>query len=460
MTAERHSVLEHTADALRTSPLLRLVAMGALTLLLLLPIEWISALITERMLRRAEAIAEVSGKWGRTQTVLGPVLSVPYEHRWVEQRAKGPSITKSEKRLLTMIPQRLDVRARIQSEERSRGIFTVPVYRVALDINGTFDAPKSADLGIEADLIDWQRATLAIGVSDVRTIHSRGVTWNGAEQAFQPGPGPVDIESGIHAAIASPFVTAQPTFTLQLDINGSSGLYFTPAGQETSVAATSNWPSPSFQGSWLPNTRSVGADGFESTWQIPLLGRNQTAAWTETSKPIRDMENKYFGVELVTPVDAHRMTERSVKYARLFIVLTFATIWLIEVLSGVRVHPIQYLMVGCALCTFYLLELSLSEQIGFARAYLMAAGAVALLIAAYATAVLHGRQRAAIVAATVGSLYGYLYVVLTNEDYALLLGSLVLFAALAITMLTTRRIDWYRRVEALKPQHETQPASS
>lgn len=459
MADARPSVVEQIANALRTSPLLRLVAMGALTLFLLMPIEWISVLIAERMVRRSDAIMEVSGKWGRTQTLVGPLLSVPYEHRWVEQRPRGQSITKSEKRLLTMIPHRLDIRARIQGEERSRGIFAVPVYRVALEISGTFDAPDPKDLGIEPTLIDWKRSTLAIGVSDVRAIQSRGVTWNGTEQAFQPGAGSVDIETGIHAAIDGPFATAQPAFTLQLDINGSSGLYFTPAGQETSVAATSNWPSPSFQGNWLPSTRSIGANGFEATWQIPFLGRNQTAAWTETSKPLRDLEKTNFGVDLIAPVDAHRMTERSVKYARLFIVLTFATIWLIEVLSGVRVHPIQYLMVGGALCTFYLLELSLSEQIGFARAYLMAAGAVAVLIALYTAAVLHGRQRAAIVAGTVGSLYGYLYVVLTNEDYALLLGSLVLFAALAITMLATRRIDWYRRMEHLEPQGETQPAS-
>jgi inner membrane protein len=137
------------------------------------------------------------------------------------------------------------------------------------------------------------------------------------------------------------------------------------------------------------------------------------------------------------------MAERSVKYAFLFIVLTFTAVWLMEVLAGVRVHAIQYLLLGAALCLFYLLELSLAEHIGFAAAYALASVAVVAMIGSYGLAILGTRRRALLVACGVAALYGYLYVLLANEDYALLLGSVGLFAALGAVMYATRRVDWY-----------------
>lgn len=456
MTGAHPNVLHHTADALRASPLLRLVAMAGLTLLLLLPIEWISSLVTERTMRQGEAVKDVAEKWGGSQMLNGPFLSVPYERRWMVVQNEQSM----EKRVLTIMPTRSQVRARAETEERARGIFSVPVYRLTIEVNGSFDAPDLAALDIDPELVDWKSAVLTVGLCDTRMIQSRGVQWNGRDLTFQPGAGLSHLGSGIHARVADPFADPSPTFSLKLSANGSNALHFRPVGRELTVAVASNWQSPSFQGDWLPVRHTIDARGFEAAWEIPFLGRNEPAAWTSlASKLQREGKTTSFGVDLITPVDAYRMSERSVKYARLFIVLTFATIWLIEVLSGMRVHPIQYLMVGCALCTFYLLELSLAEQIGFASAYALASVAVALLIAVYATAVLHGRQRAAVVTGTIVSLYGYLYVVLTNEDYALLLGSLILFGALAVIMLATRRIDWYGQASPLDPQPQSgQPA--
>jgi inner membrane protein len=187
----------------------------------------------------------------------------------------------------------------------------------------------------------------------------------------------------------------------------------------------------------------VSATDFQAKWSIPFLGRNYPQAWTAEAKMSEAIDGSRFGVELVQPVDHYRMAERSVKYAFLFILLPFAVVWLIEVLVGVRVHPIQYLMLGGALCLFYLLELSLSEHIGFPLAYAMASISIIALVGAYSAAVLHRKRLASLLAAGVALLYAYLYILLMNEDYALLIGSLGLFAILAAVMYATRRVNWY-----------------
>ena len=220
-------------------------------------------------------------------------------------------------------------------------------------------------------------------------------------------------------------------------------MYFAPFGQNTSVELKSNYPHPSFQGNWLPVERTVSKEGFEASWSIPFLGRSFPQAWTSTGEMRQAVHDSRFGVEFLNPVDHYRMAERSVKYASLFILLTFATLWLFEVRAGVRVHPIQFLMLGGALCLFYLLLLSLSEHLAFALAYGLASIAVIGMVAAYGIVVLRGIGRALAVATGVALLYGYLYVLLVNEDYALLIGSIGLFLILGLIMFATRRIDWY-----------------
>lgn len=444
MTVQMESMRERVGLGSAERPLLRLAMVGSMMLVFLIPISWIGDLVGERMARRSEAEAEVWGKWGGRQRIVGPALTVPYVHRWTERSADGKEIVRTVDRHLTILPNELRLQARIDAEERYRGIFSVPVYKVVLDVTGEFAAPDLAALQIEPELVDWQRSELAVGIADARAIQNRAVAiWNDAERAFQPGPGRLDTSGGIHAPVGPPFAGPRATFAFALELNGSGGLYFTASGQQTIATVLSNWPAPSFQGSWLPAERSGDDDGFRATWRIPFLARNQPSMWTTESSGLAKLEEAEFGVDLKTPVDAHRMAHRSVKYARLFIAMTFGTIWLIEVLAGVRVHPIQYLLIGGALCTFYLLELSLSEQTGFGTAYLIASLCVAGLISSYSGVVLKGWWRALGVATTIAALYAYLYVLLTNEDYALLFGSIGVFAAIAVAMLATRSIDWY-----------------
>jgi inner membrane protein len=437
--------IEKLVSSIRSSQMLRLFFLGLLALLLQIPIAMIGGLVAERQARRQDAVSEVSSKWGDVQTIIGPALVVPYAHRWTETSASGLQITRTETRNAIFLPQQLRVRGSIDSELRHRGIFAVPVYKVGLTLEGEFTRPSFAELGLEPAAVAWDRAQLAIGISDARAIqHETAVTWNGKPVSFLPGSGAfTDGGTGIHAVVGLADGVQRAQFSFALSLNGSLGVYLTPFGQNTTVELQSNYGHPSFQGNWLPVERSVSDAAFRAKWYIPFLGRNYPQAWKAEAGMRKEIDGSRFGVELVNPVDHYRMAERSIKYAGLFILLTFATLWLIEVLASVRVHPIQYLMLGGALCLFYLLELSLSEHLGFPLAYTVASVAVVGMVAGYSVVVLHYIRRALFVVAAVSLLYAYLYILLMNEDYSLLIGSVGLFLILAAIMYTTRRVDWY-----------------
>ncbi|HUG41308.1 MAG TPA: cell envelope integrity protein CreD, partial [Longimicrobiales bacterium] len=451
--------IQRGAATLRASQTLRLVVVVVLVLVLLIPVAMIGGLVQERQERRATAVAEVSSSWGNAQAITGPALVVPYTHRWTERttggQGEGQAVTRTAERTAVFLPERLEVRGRIESETLNRGIFSIPVYRLRATIEGEFARPRFTELGeLGADVaaVSWDRARLAVGISDARAIQEEtAVTWNGGRVAFLPGTaGLEDLGGGIQAAV--PVGEGEDddderfAFSFPLALNGSGSLQVAPFGQNTVVELESDFPSPSFQGTWLPTERTVSDDGFRARWSIPFLGRNYPQAWTAGTAGrdmVRAIEASRFGVELVSGVDHYRMAERSVKYAAMFILLTFAAVWLVEVLAGVRVHPIQYLLLGAALCVFYLLELSLSEHLGFPVAYALASVAIVGMVASYSRVVLRRTGRAAVVGGGVALLYGYLYTLLMNEDYALLIGSVGLFLILGAVMFATRRVDWF-----------------
>src|SRR5436190_20645194 len=386
------------ARVFRESATLRLLGVGLLVLLLQVPIFMIGGLVSERQARRAAAIADVSSKWGTSQTVIGPALALPYTARVVETAASGLQIPRTEMRTAIVLPSTLHVRGTLDAENRTRGIFSIPVYRLKATIEGEFARIAPSDLGVAASDVAWDRAHLVVGVTDVRAIQEQTVlTWNGRSVRFDPGVGRfVDAQTGLHADVPVDDATGRFAFSFPLSLNGSVSLEMVPFAEETTVEIASNSPHPNFHGAWLPAQRTVSAGGFTAKWTIPFLGRNYPQAWTTVN--MRDTILKSaFGVELTDPVDYYRMADRSVKYAALFILLTFASVWLIEVLSDVRIHPIQYLLLGAALCVFYLLELSLAEHLGFALAYAIAATSVLGLVSAYSVAILRTAPRAAMV---------------------------------------------------------------
>ena len=226
-----------------------------------------------------------------------------------------------------------------------------------------------------------------------------------------------------------------------MHLNGSVQLSFAPLGSNTEVNLRGDWADPSFQGNWLPGSRQVSEEGFTSSWNIPYLGRGYPQRWRGVDHDEAIVASQ-FGVDLLSPVDVRRQTERSLKYQMLFLGLTFLTVWLFEILTGMRLHLIQYGLIGTALCLFYLLELSLGEHLGFAAAYVIAAAAVIMLVAAYAWAAMGSAQSGMVVGGVVMGLYGFLYVLLMLEEYSLLVGSVGLFLILAAIMYLTRNVDW------------------
>ena len=429
---------------LRRSQLLRVFLIGLFVLLLQIPITMIGGLIEGRRSTRDEAVLEVTRTWGRGQTVVGPALAVTYE-RQVKEEGLEKNKAARVAGYVVFLPDILRIEARVETEVRHRGIFKVPVYRMTATLAGQFAALSLGKWGLAPEEIRWERAQVWLGISDPRAIRNQAtLSWDGRPIAFLPGTGQFGGRMpGIHAPLNGAASRTGGTFSIPLTINGSSVVAFSPLGGETTVHLTSNWPDPSFQGNWLPTHYDVTASGFKAEWSVPALGHNYPQSWVSDA-PVdkKVLDASTIGVSLLTPIDPYRMAERSVKYEILFLLFTFLSLWMFEILTRCKIQSLQYLLVGSAMCLFYLLELSLAEHLGFAVAYLLASVAVVGLITYYCTAVLGRTGRATVIGLVVAGLYGFLYVLLRNQDYALLVGSIGLFVVLAVVMALTRRIEW------------------
>jgi inner membrane protein len=279
------------------------------------------------------------------------------------------------------------------------------------------------------------------------------MTWNEDTYVAEPGIESTDVvSSGI---TISPIIETGEaySFSFDLNLNGSTGLLFSPVGEETSVQIESNWSNPSFAGGFLPSQREVDADGFRSEWNVLHLNRNFPQQWKGANK---EVASTTFGVDLLLPVDEYQKTMRTAKYAIMFIGLTFLTFFMIELLSVNSIHPVQYLLIGFALLIFYTLLLSISEYVVFGLAYLIASVAIISLITIYSYTVLSDSSKTGVVFGILSLLYGYLYILLQLQDVALLMGSIGLFLVLACVMYLTRNIDWFE-IMASSDQPQSAP---
>lgn len=433
---------------IRKSVLFKMIVTGLLILGLWIPLLMVRGLSYERQQRRDEVVSQVSATWGRAQVLGGPVLTVPYQVHGKDEKGKVSTWTQ----LAHFLPETLKIDGRLMPERRRRGIFEVAVYRADLHTTGTFQRPSFTEWRIPPQDILWDQAWLSIGVPDMRGI-KRGVrlVWGRKVLQLSPGGGISGLWStGLRVPISGLGRDAEKqayAFAFDLSLNGSQQMKFLPFGKETAVTLRSSWPDPSFSGSFLPDRRQVGPKGFEASWSVPYFGRSYPQQWLEAQRervvPEHAVGESAFGVDLYLPVDVYQKTERSVKYGMLFLVLTFLAFFLFEVFSPVSLHPMHYLLVGSALCLFYLLLLSISEHIPFGASYAIASAGIVALISGYSLTILRGSRRALTMSGMLVLLYGYLYVLLQAEDYALLLGSLGLFVILALVMYLTRRVDWY-----------------
>jgi inner membrane protein len=438
--------LEH----MRSSVTGKVLFIGVLTLALLIPMGMIQGLINERTYLYETARADIANGWGEAQTVGAPILIVPFQHTrlsYTQPQYTQPVTVTDE---LYLLPKELEFGATAEPEERRRGIYKVPVYTARLHVAGTFNPPQID--GEHQDLeILWNQAELALPLSDARSIKDPVRLQVGAATAeFQPGGervagfGPQLVAR--YADLGLGALGAPQAFSFDLVLGGTGTLRFLPLGDATRASITSTWPSPSFGGAYLPESPpSVDDAGFAARWRMLALGRGYPSTWLR-SGPLPQPQRvaaSAFGVDLITPVGIHESSMRAAKYAVLFIGLTFVAYFLFELFADLRVHTLQYLLIGFANCVFYLLLLALAEHIGFAPAYLASAIASTALISMYSAAALRSLRRALPIVGLLGALYGYLYVTLRAEDYALLFGALGLFAVLATFMYLTRRIDWY-----------------
>lgn len=428
-------------EQMKNSQFVRILLITFLILLLQIPTVMLQGLVSDRQNLRQEAITSITSNWGREQTLMGPRLSVPYV-----KRSRVGKEERSEVKYGTFLPDALQVSGKLDSDVRYRGIFEVPIYQTKLEIKGQFVRPDLTSWGVRAEDVLWERAELSLQVSDAHAIQNQAIlNWNQKSIPFTAGQGKyAGSDPGIHATLKEQMQGDRFNFSIPLTVNGSEKIAFAPFGKVTKVTLNSDWSNPSFQGVWLPNQRSITNKGFDANWDIPSLGRNYPQQWNNESPVSPDtIQASLFGVDLISPVDNYRMTDRSIKYNFLFLILTFAVFWLFETITRLRVHPLQYLLVGVAMSMFYLLQLAVSEHLGFKVAYLIASIAVVTLITAYSIAVLRAKKRGAIIGVMQIALYSYLYVVLANQDYSLLMGSIGLFVFLAIVMYFTRRMDWF-----------------
>ena len=418
----------------------KVLGIGFLALLMLIPLAQVQGLIGERNGLKEQAVWTIASSWGAKQQLGGPVLAVPKRTR--VQTSSG-WITQDSTEIL--LADRLEIRGTLAPDTRRYGIYEAPVYSAQLKLAGAFVAADIAALNAAETTYAWDRAELRLPVSDVRGIRRiAALRVGGNEYHFGPGDGGV----GNLTAISVPFdpthvAGEQILFEIELTLAGTQSLEFLPLARRTEASLSAPWADPSFFGAFLPAERRVDAKSFAAQWQVLDLNRNFGQHWQQDAQRAPEIGVAAFGVALYQPVSVYQQNERAGKYGVLFIALTFVAFFLIEVLKKLRVHPVQYLLIGVALTTFYIVLLALSEQIGFALAYLAAASAVVTIVAGYAAAVLRARRAGVMLGGMLALVYALLYGLIVSEQYSLLMGALALLAIVAALMYLTRKIDWY-----------------
>ena len=318
-------------------------------------------------------------------------------------------------------------------------------FNSKIKLTGKFSTPNFEEWKIDKNNIIWEDAFISLGISDLRSIQENiSVKWNDKQYFFNPGVESSDvIQNGISSRLPinhSDSIKTKTEFSLDLNFNGSTSLNFIPLGKLTTVNIKSKWQNPSFIGSFLPDEREINTDGFSANWKVLHLNRPYPQNFRGSVQGIYESS---FGVNLIVPVDEYQKSMRSAKYAVIFITLTFLIFFFVQILNGVKIHPIQYIIVGLALCVFYTLLIALSEHIAFKFSYLISSVSIIGLITLYAKSIFNNKKLTTLICLILATLYLFIYSIIQMEDYALLMGSVGLFIVLATIMYLSRKIDWY-----------------
>jgi inner membrane protein len=440
--------------------LVKAALVAALFAILLVPLQMIGGLVAERQARQQEVVKEIAASSYGRQAFAGPFVNFPYLEEYEEtvtDEKNYTSETRVEKHRIDHVavffPESAGVGATGTVETKSRGLFRARVFNWQAEAHGefVFDGRFAFARDHEGSRLTVGKPFVSVALGDPRGLAGATVfRWNGKPVSLERGTGLAAIEGGVHADLPD-FDPAKPArfeYALDFTLRGSESMAVVPLAGSTTVSFASDWPHPSFGGQFLPlPATKVGPRGFEASWSVSGLA---TAARSQIVGAINSASAcpaascaESLQVRFIEPIDIYSLSDRALKYAFLFIGLTFGAFAALEIVKHLPIHPAQYLLVGLALAVFFLLLIALSEHIAFWAAYAVAAAACAALIGFYLSAVLKSRVRGASFAVLVGALYSALYGLLISEDSALLLGSLLVFALLAAAMAATRRLDWY-----------------
>jgi inner membrane protein len=370
------------------------------------------------------------------------------------QQGVDKRVMKSFIGYLHFFPESLTVDGVLKPEVRDEGKFKSILYSSDVKFAGSFNTSEFTQKKISADKILWEDAYLSLGISDLRGVDkATSLKWAGANYKFAPGTNGLKLfNTGQHVLLNGLSGGNTYPFSFTLSLHGSRELSVFPAGKENKISLSSSWSDPYFSGGFLPTQRSVTADGFNSQWDVSYFMRNLPQVWTDRDPSIINSLAQYMvGVTLSTPVEFYRTTIRAVKYGSLFISMTFMAFFLFEIMTKVRIHEIQYLFVGLALCLFFLMLIAVSEWIPFTWAYVIATVPTIVQITWYTQAFTKSASKLLwkVTASTLSVLYVYLYVLLQLENYSLLCGAIGLFLALSVVLYTTRNINWYSEEKKL-----------
>jgi inner membrane protein len=433
------------------SPGFKFFLVGALILLLGIPLALIWFTVEERESRAQNVRSEIAGTWGGPQKLSGPYLLVPYNVK-ILTKENDKDIERREERLAVFLPDSVNITGDAKTQILKRSIYEVTVYDGTLHLEGRFASPDVRLADKDVATVHWQEAVIALTLSDVSGLKEAATfVINGNKKIpFEPGVGLSNSSySGINVR---PFTNARSevpeafSFSTDLAFKGSSSINFDPVGRETKISFKSGWPHPSFGGAFSPESRNVHANGFDANWRVPHLARSVPQIWAISGVSDREVfsrfSNQSFGVNFFVPVDYYDLVNRATKYGLMFLAVAFLGVFVLELTSGKAVHPVQYIFVGLAMILFYVLLLSLSEHIGFTIAYVVAAAATGGMLSLYVGNVLCDWRRGLIMLLVFLILYSLLYLILRLQDYALLAGAVASFVMLTITMFTTLRVKW------------------
>ncbi|MDP9159585.1 MAG: cell envelope integrity protein CreD [Acidobacteriota bacterium] len=431
---------------------LKLLVVSGLALLMTIPALFVNSIVEERTKRAKDVVQEISARVGGQQTFLGPTISIPYA---IPPLFNGAS---PERGIYVVFPVQGDASAKLRTQERRRSLFKVPVFQADLNFDAAFDltgVPSSAPTGA---VLDWDHAAIVVGVSDARgaladgtlTINAKTVTFVPAEVVSSNNEAGLPLTYFGVREIDVVKANAKFRVAATLRFSGAQRISILAYGKTTHLNVEGDWPSPSFDGGFLPSKRTIAPQGFNAEWTVPFIARGIRAEGTSTA--VSTLDHTALGVSFIEVADPYQSVNRSLKYVLLFLGLLFLSYFVFEVTTRKRVHPAQYVLVGVAQMIFYLLLLSLSERIGFDWGFLIAGGATVLLLSANASWIFESKVQGVRALVVFGLLYSLIYLMLRLEDNALLVGAVASFLAVAAVMYFTRNIDWYRSISPSSSQ--------